>query len=51
MSAALDEKLKNVRVSLAPAASAKNLAEEAGAAGGAEPLWASVSAALNILNS
>ena len=48
---ALEEKLKNTKAALTPAAPAKGLTEAAGATGGADPLRSSVSAALNILNS
>lgn len=48
---ALEEKVKNARAALTPAASARSPVEGAGAAGGAEPLRASINAALNILSS
>jgi hypothetical protein len=48
---ALEEKVKNVRAALAPAASTRDVVESAGAADSAgEPLRASVATALNILN-
>jgi hypothetical protein len=48
---ALEEKVKNARAALTPAASAKSLPEGTGAAGGAESLRASINSALNILSS
>ena len=48
---ALEEKVKNARAALTPAAPAKSLPEGAGAAGADEPLGASIAAALNILSS
>jgi len=48
---ALEEKVKNAKAALIPAASAKSLVEGAGASGGAEPLRTSAAITLNILNS
>lgn len=48
---ALEERVKNARAALTPAASARSPAEGAGAAGAADPTRASIAAALNILDS